>query len=866
MSGRKSKKQRSFENSFNAAREQAYNHATGTTARTATVSPFEEARQEALGKALTKQEQQRQWWENQLQAMREKQRQQRVLANYAMQRTNPAPWAKGGKLQQMQQDPKLGGTQKTVTWTPQMVGNLMDPKSKVNQLIGTLPKEQQYYFNGVKADIQKQMTPQQKKADELLKPQSASERAQKKQAGTQALMADAAAAGKKAEKKDIWAGMGEQRAEEWTGRPADYAEKKEEYDRQLWDSMHGAGAYDAMDRRSVNWNRMNAEIDREWQLREARAQAKAASGKPFNEQSAEAQTENPASRMNSAYAQFNDRNKKMLDAASGYSAAEYVLGQAYGNLGNLMGGPTREYLTAMNPKNARAIMEATEKARLAGLGNGTNDVETMDATGRSNKRFAISFENKRLEEQIKGLKKEQEELIKKQQDLNVMKSGYQYGPTDIVFRYGEEYRDAYEKYLRENNLEGNDQVFAQFIIDESQKEYDALDSRLKYAQAQLQGNNDLVDQMDRLDEMDNMRDAMLDPNARKAKKEQLTAEITALEDQLAANNASGAPFAQRDIERKKIEKQLNTKREQLALLDNMALLDDGVEDDATFHSEWDRGQNWEEEEAKKYNIVTGKKVYSRSYKGPQAEASIHGVYSYINGGNEYEYYSKFDDRQIDAQYQGAMAMLPEEIEQFNKLYNDAMSNGREPVEAQAFLDALQPYLNQRLRTFEELHNRQMARTSPVSASIGSAVSGMLSLPMAVATMIGRATGAKWTEDPYSGGFALARYQGDVEDQVAKDLGETGGFFYKAGMSAVKNFLRGLPFAGASAALGAAGTLTEFFGEAYYTSYQQKLEQTGNPDEAGVYAFTDAAIKALDVFGEAGDALRALALSLCERNK
>lgn len=32
------------------------------------------------------------------------------------------------------------------------------------------------------------------------------------------------------------------------------------------------------------------------------------------------------------------------------------------------------------------------------------------------------------------------------------------------------------------------------------------------------------------------------------------------------------------------------------------------------------------------------------------------------------------------------------------------------------------------------------------------------------------------------------------------------------------------------------------------------------------AFTDAAVKALDTFGEAGDALRALAESLCERNK
>ncbi len=32
------------------------------------------------------------------------------------------------------------------------------------------------------------------------------------------------------------------------------------------------------------------------------------------------------------------------------------------------------------------------------------------------------------------------------------------------------------------------------------------------------------------------------------------------------------------------------------------------------------------------------------------------------------------------------------------------------------------------------------------------------------------------------------------------------------------------------------------------------------------AFTDLALKAADVFGEAGDALRALALSLCERNK
>lgn len=782
--------------------------------------------------------------------LQEQQRRQRVLSQYQANRMQPAGWMNGGPAAQLQaglnrmqqakeeQGKKTPGFQ---DWS--MASNLLDPNSKVSALISQRPQKEQDYWQGVREQMK---APAQKntRADALLKPQSIGDRMQKKQADMDALMA----AAKPEEKKDIWKGYGEPKAEEpkteapWTGRPADYEQHKEEYDRQLWDEMHGAGSYDAIDRRSVNWNRMNREIERQWNLRDARAEAQAASGMPFDQQSAQVQQEIRDSGMNQAYRDYQRKMRNMQEAESGYNAAMFLLNQANENLGSWMGDKTPEYMLAMNPKNANVILQAVENARIAGLGNQTGDVDIMNAEGRNNKRWSIQYENKSIEKQIENYKKEWETLEQELQDLNIMRSGYQWGPTDIVNRYGDQYRAAYEKYLKENNLEGNDQVFAQFILDESDRREEELDSRLKEAEARLEGNNELMDRMDRLDEMDNLRDAMMDQNARKAKKDQLTSEISDLEAQLAENNASGTSFAQRDIERKKIEKELQKKREQLEMLDNLALLDDDVEDDATFHAEWDRGQNWEAEEQNKFvRKPNGKMTYSRSYRGPQAEASVHGVYSYINGGSEYEYWQHFDEKEIDPQYQGAMAMLPAEKEQFNKLYNDAVMNGREPAEAQAFLDALQPYLNQRLRTFEELRNRQMARTSPVSASIGSAVSGMLSLPMAAATMIGRATGAKWTEDPYSGGFALARYQGDVEDQVAKDLGETGGFFYKAGMSAVKNFLRGLPFAGAGHLAGTVGTLTEFFGEAYYTSYQQKLEQTGNPDEAGLYAFTDAAI-------------------------
>ena len=817
--------------------------------------------------------------------LEEKKNQQRVLSTYSMQRSNPAPWRKDSASTTLKKGLDLYNQQKEEEKKPatfqdwSMANNLLTPESQLNQWISTRPQKEQEYWGSVRNDLDKQrkMT-QEQNADALLKKESTGSRIQGKNANRNALTADAAAVAQKNQGQTAGAltktgttGISPSRmtwAQQQLKKDPGYqitTEKETAMNPDISGLSKDAKAYVQFVQNAINKGESIENITE--MIRQlttdtmnfndpAKAYVEASPyinamireytgadtpqehtyqtlTRPMNEQMALEKMADPISRINRQYREYNQREKEKLNAATGYAAAQSILENAEGNLGSWMSGTTPEYRLAMNQKNAQAILQATEKARLAGVGNTTGDIETMNQEGRANKRFALTYQNKDLEKQIEELQKQKEAMEEEFHQLNVLTNDITAGPTDIVYYYGDKYNEKFEKYLKENNIEvsenDRDRVFAQFIIDESNREKEALNNKLLHAEATLEGNNNTIDELDRLDEMDNMRQAIMDPNARAAKKKQLEAEISDLQAKIDENEARSVPFAEKDLERKKLKKELSKKQEQMDLLNNFTMLDDDIEDDAAFHPEYDQ------------KTVRTAEWY-RKHEGNEYNTTVDGIYSYINGGSEYEYWkSRSGNGFISNEYRNAMAMLPEEKEQFNKLYNDAIKNGREPVEAQAFLDALQPYLNQRLRTFEELSTRSTARRLPGLSSVASAMASMTYPIKAAETMYGRATGADWVEDPYNNFFASARMQSDIENQVAEDLGETGGFFYKAGMSAVKNFLRSLPFAGAGALAGSIGTLSEFFGEAYYTGYQQKLEETGDPDKAGVYAFVDASI-------------------------
>lgn len=121
----------------------------------------------------------------------EQERMNRVVSQYSMSRANPAPWMNGGPaarmqagLDRMQQanEQKEQKPYNAFTDLPK-VQNLMDPNSKVNQLIKTRSQEEQDYWQGVRQDIGKAMNRGKgnDRASQLLRPLTMEERMRQKQ-------------------------------------------------------------------------------------------------------------------------------------------------------------------------------------------------------------------------------------------------------------------------------------------------------------------------------------------------------------------------------------------------------------------------------------------------------------------------------------------------------------------------------------------------------------------------------------------------------------------------------------------------------------------------------------------------------------
>lgn len=566
--------------------------------------------------------------------------------------------------------------------------------------------------------------------------------------------------------------------------------------------------------------------------------------RPFNEQSALEQMADPnssASRTVVDIKEMNDaKDRKRFNLMLQLMDIEDMQKGAYENLGSWFGEKTDDVNNYMNLENAQRAIETLAEARNEGLLDYGTDPETMSSASRRKLSVKLENENKALERDVPEIRKQLDELDA------MIKNSWNASPEEMM--RDPKYQLGFNVYLDTLGLqmdadgyivdsEGNSAASPaiSFFYDymenvlsaDNRKKMDRLQSNLEAAEAKIRNNNRTLEQINRYNTLDKAHEILMDPEGSAQRYQKLSEEYRALRDQY--------DLSEDPAEQEALEPQLRSMEKELDIYDSYTgMFGDGdYGKDTEFHPEYDRGQD-----------VASANARMNRNDTPKRDTSVHGIYSFINGGKEFEYWRKGNDKDlITKEYHGAMAMLPEEKAEFNRLYNDAIAEGREPKEAQAFLEGLQPFLNQRLRDFEELDVRQTARRLPILSSIASLGMSATAPYQAVATIGGKLLGDQNASDPNSWMFASTRAQNAIEGQVASDLGDVGGFVYQAGMSGLKNFVRGITSMGFGAAAPAVNLL-EFAGEAFMSSYQQELENTGNPDASFLYAMTEAGISTL----------------------
>ena len=475
-----------------------------------------------------------------------------------------------------------------------------------------------------------------------------------------------------------------------------------------------------------------------------------------------------------------------------------------------MGQTTEEYTAAMTYENAAQDLATIEEAKKAGLFNNSGDISMMNQTGRNK----AQREARNYEAVIGWSQGENEKLL---DDLIEEYNDW----MDPESRTAEDAYQAYRAGLKEGEQAKSFATFKSEKINDLLAKQERIGRKIESQGRRLTTEQERLGQIERYNELDERYNELMDPKLREIKTEQLTEEMNRLQAQFAEQEAAGNMYeaAKTDAQINEIERQIRRMQQYGSAADYTPQQEAAA---------YDRGD--------------------RNLKGLDAiqtmETSVDNVYSFLSGGSVYQNFTNTvgdeSNFYISKAYNGAMFMNEDEKNRFMGLYRQAIDEGRDPTEAKAFLEALQPYLNMRSRDYEQIQNRMIGRTMPVSASIGDVGAAVLSPAMALGTAFGQATGAEWVNDPYSNAFALARMQNDTEEMIANDLGEVGGFFYKGGMSMMKNLARNV-IAGGFGSAASAVSLAQFFGENYYSTYQKKLEETGDAGKAGLYALVDSGI-------------------------
>lgn len=512
---------------------------------------------------------------------------------------------------------------------------------------------------------------------------------------------------------------------------------------------------------------------------------------------------------------FMINQDKLAEINSFYDMIDRVkrIDEAYKNMGQVWGGRTKEVSEALNFENAVKDIRNRADVRRAGMNDIEGDISELNREQRNQRREDA---NKRLEE-----------IEQKRADLENI---YNLDEKELAERFPEEYQ-GYLSYLNEpghpERIDFIDYLDMNKALDSKSLGYD-------YDEAELR---ETLNELDYYDEQDHNLELLTNKETRTAEKYTLIQQnrgrqqkIDDLYNQLAvADQTTDVDGIRQQIS--SLEAEVERDNNKLKELDQYGILDDNTTDDTAYHPEY-----FEAYKEKNPEMVANATTETNN---------IHVIMDFLNRGETFQKWYKNEgfERTITGSFSGAQVLFafPEIKNQLEALYNDAVSNGREPVEAQAFFNALQPYLNQNLRIYEEIENRSNAAQHPGLMTLGETVENTLTaLPQMIGTAYGLATGAQWASDKYSPWFATQRQSSDVEGQVSEMLGPVGGFVYQAGLSAFKNLLR----ASAMSGLGAAaeiGTLTHFFGEAFNSSYYSGLDKFKNQDKAAIYALVDAGI-------------------------
>ena len=250
--------------------------------------------------------------------------------------------------------------------------------------------------------------------------------------------------------------------------------------------------------------------------------------------------------------------------------------------------------------------------------------------------------------------------------------------------------------------------------------------------------------------------------------------------------------------------------------------------DSAYHPEYDR---WTTMNKTDYLVNYAREVYGVD------NTTVHEVYSIINEGGALRDSLIKINGNVSSQYKYSLMMSDEMVDKFNEYYNAAMAEGREPVEAEAFLDALQPYLTARWSNYETIQNQEMGRQTPIIGTMVTlADTAVQPIELAQNAYDVAFNGGKLAGDPNSINYAATRQKQQVRGQVAEDLGDAA-ILYNAATSGMDSALNVLLAKG----LGAAGkvlegaTLALFGTQAFQTSMQSNLSK--NPDMHAAFVKT-----------------------------
>ena len=519
-----------------------------------------------------------------------------------------------------------------------------------------------------------------------------------------------------------------------------------------------------------------------------------------------------------------------------------------------MGSATNKELSFLDVNTVDQDIETVVSAQMSGVYNNGTDVSKMNNEGRA--AYKTQLEN--TNESLNVIKTNLEDKINAvQQRMDEVADTNSWDETEKMLK------SDMEAFVEENDewtLDPNDTTKKLLKVEDyytawtiQQRDIKAeLESKWETIDHLISNNEKTIKQADYYTEQEDNYLLLQDTEARTAylaEKEQSIAELeTQISDKQKAadtwleNYAAGydentmgmiegvyqPEYQAYMTEIADLQKQIDDKQDEISTIKSMAgILDDDQEDDSSYHAEYynEREKDFLEKNQEQSSFNTN---------------DIDRIVSFVNKGQEYENWSS-QNSYVSSDYSKAMMMTDDEVTQLTELYNDAISNGREPVEAEAYFEALSPYLNERYRPYEEITNRIFAQTEPVTAFAVDVAGAALAPIEALETAWGRLTDAEWVKDPYSDIGALQRLQNDIESAQMENMGEVGKVIYSGALSGFKNYVRGVMYGGAGEKAGEVLNLTHFFCEDYYATYWDKLEETHDDELAGTYAAVDAMI-------------------------